>query len=173
MNIPFCYKKKYLLVETKEEFLYRLSQNTLKEYSLKYNNDSNYKFFGIISQDNFEIQSIPSYSRRYHFNPLITGTFIKDNNQTKLSIQVKLNIFDYIIVFVFLILCILFGFIIYTHSIEKTYLIPFIFIIPLMIFVLVNSLFAYVAKLNFCDAIDNLENIIKIAKENKKRTGDG
>lgn len=167
MNNPFYYKKNYLLKESKEEFLLRLSKKTLKEYPLKHNIDSNYKFFGIISENNFEIQSIPAYNRRYHFNPLIIGFFIKDNNQTKLSIQMKLSTFDYIIDVVFLILCIFFGFIIYTHSLEKPNLTPFIFIIPLIIFIIINVFFAYFTRINFCDALDNLENIII------RKTGDG
>ena len=73
----------------------------------------------------------------------------------------KLPSSDYIFIGMFFVLCVFFGAIIYSCSLENSNLIPLIFILPFTFFLLVNALFSFFAKMNFSDAIYNIENILK------------
>ena len=114
-----------------------------------------------IFEENFEIKSVPASSRRSLFNPLIIGKFSSKSNKTVLSINMKLPSSDYIFIGMFFVLCVFFGAIIYSCSLDNSNLVPLIFILPFTFFLRVNVLFFFFAKMNFSDAIYNIENILK------------
>ena len=141
----------YELKTTKECLIGKLRNSTFQGLFNYYKHYKDYTFYGKIFEENFEIKSVPASSRRSLFNPLIIGKFSSKSNKTVLSINMKLPSSDYIFS----------GAIIYSCSLENSNLIPFIFILPFTIFLLVNLLFFFFAKMNFSDAIYNIENILK------------
>ena len=156
MKNPYHLKKAYKLSNTKEDFLLKLTETTLIDNLSYFKYDNKHKFFGVISKDSFEIQSVPATRTRRLFNPLIIGKLSKD----ELLIELKLMPFDYIFISLYLVLCIFFGVTIYTESLENKALLPFVFIIPTMIFLAIILIFSFFAKINYSDAIYSIENII-------------
>ncbi len=156
MKNPYHFKKTYKLSSTKENFLLKLTETTLIGNLSYFKYDNKYKFFGIISKDSFEVQSVPATRTRRLFNPLIIGKLSED----ELSIELKLMPFDYIFIALYFILCILFGVTTYTHSLENEALLPFVFIIPIIIFLAIILVFSFFAKINYSDALYNIEHII-------------
>lgn len=157
----YCKNFDYELITTKAQFITELKKSTKEGTFNYYKHYKDYTFYGKISENNFEIKSVPASSKRYLFNPLIIGRFKKENNKTILSIKMELSSSDYIFIGMLFILCIFFGVIIYFSSLENSNLIPLIFILPLAIFLLMNCLLLFFARINFSDAIFNIEKIIK------------
>lgn len=151
----------YELKTTKECLIGKLRNSTFQGLFNYYKHYKDYTFYGRIFEENFEIKSVPASSRRSLFNPLIIGKFSSKSNKTVLSINMKLPSSDYIFIGMFFVACVFCGAIIYSCSLENSNLIPLIFILPFTIFLLVNLLFFFFAKMNFSDAIYNIENILK------------
>lgn len=151
----------YELKTTKECLIGKLRNSTFQGLFNYYKHYKDYTFYGKIFEENFEIISVPASSRRSLFNPLIIGKFSSKSNKTVLSINMKLPSSDYIFIGMFFVACVFCGAIIYSCSLENSNLIPLIFILPFTIFLLVNALFFFFAKMNFSDAIYNIENILK------------
>ena len=156
MKNPYHFKKTFKLSGTKEAFLLKLTETTLIDNLSYFKYDNNYSFFGVISKDRFEIQSVPSTRTRKLFNPLIIGKLNKD----ELSIELKPMSFDYIFIALYFILCVLFGIITYTHSLENKTLLPFVFILPILIFSAITLVLSFFAKINYSDALYNIEHLI-------------
>lgn len=156
MKNPYHFKKAYKLSNTKEAFLFDLKNVTAIGTINPDRYMKSHKFVGEISEKNFEVQAIPSTRTRKLFNPLIIGNF----SEGELTVELKLIPFDYIFVALYFIVCILFGVIIYNHSLENDALLPFVFIIPTIIFLAIILVFSFFAKINYSDAIYSIENII-------------
>lgn len=156
MKNPYHFKKTFKLSGTKGAFLLKLTETTSIGNPNYFKYDNKHKFFGVISKDRFKIQSVPATRTRKLFNPLIIGKLSKD----ELLIELKLMPFDYIFISLYLVLCIFFGVTIYTESLENKVLLPFVFMLPILIFSAITLVLSFFAKINYSDALYNIEHII-------------
>ncbi len=134
----------------------------LKIHTIENNSDTvhdKYDFRGNINDDNFEIQAIP-HSRRELFNPIIYGKVSQNNGTTELSVNMKCKKIDMFFLAIWFVICVFFSLIIYDKSLENPNLKSLIFVLPVILFILVNILFAFFAKINFRDAQEKIENIL-------------
>lgn len=163
--IKLYYKKSaYKLKTTKENFIAELKKSTQMDTENIYSHNEKYIFRGRISENDFELQSVYNGDRRYIFYPLIIGNFKEKNNETILSVELKLLPISYIFILMFFIVCLFFGIIIYFCSLENSNLIPLIFILPPVIFSLINCMFLISIRMNFSDALYNIEHVIDISQ---------
>ena len=156
MKNPYHFKKTFKLSGTKEAFLSDLKNVTVIGTINPDRYMGSHKFVGEISDKSFKVQAIPSTRTRKLFNPLIIGKLNKD----ELSIELKPMSFDYIFIALYFILCVLFGIITYTHSLKNKTLLPFVFILPILIFSAITLVLSFFAKINYSDALYNIEHII-------------
>ncbi len=142
---------------TKEQFIKKLKQRT-KSNECNDNFD-NYDFQGTIDNDCFQIKAIP-HSRRGLFNPIICGKVFQNEETTEILIEMKLKMFDLFFPILWLIICILFSLIILNEFLENEKTEILTFILPIVLFIVVNVLFSFFAHLNFKDAKEKIESII-------------
>ncbi|MCH5298020.1 MAG: hypothetical protein J1E85_10185 [Ruminococcus sp.] len=118
-----------------------------------------YDFRGFINDNTFEIQSIP-HSRRELFNPILYGKLSQNKETTQLSIKMECKTIDMFFLILWCVICALFSLIIYNKSLENANLKILIFVLPGILLIVINIFFALVAKINFRDAQERIENIL-------------
>ena len=162
MHNLFSKQYEYILRERRQEFIVNL-KNNCENSSAYVEKNVDKDFIGNVTDESFTIKAVPSSSRRRIFNPIICGSFIENNDITKLFVIMKLAPFDYAFISLYIVLCFFFELIIYLHSFESD-LNYFVYLIPLFIFIAISILFFLFAKLNFRDAKERLESILDMHK---------
>lgn len=139
-------------------FMEKLKNNTTQ--NTNYSEIVDYDFSGIINEDTFEIQAIPSSGRRGLFNPILYGNILPNGEYSKLTISMKCKKTDMFFLILWIVICSVFSLIIYEKSLEVDYLRIFVLILPITILIIVNLFFLAVAKINFKDAQERIEKLL-------------